>query len=514
MSTLARVVPHLAPETLHQLIRYRGLDACGELVTAATPAQLTSLLDLDLWPHAQPGRDECFDVDRFGEWVEVLVDEGESVAARTVAVLDQQLVILGMSRYLRVLDPGVFEPTESSDDEAIDRNAMMRSETREVGECELGGYLLRVRRFDAWDAIVSLLGTLEVEHADYFHAVMRGCRMLSNSTPEYGGLDDLLPAPEQHLHDVAIERERRRSQQGFATAADARAFLQMARQPRPARAAMNPIASAYFRAADEEKDPHPIGVPAGATPESVNVMIGLLAEAGMMPDRPRAMLDAGENDSCSTRLARLRRHLEYLRHHDANAYATRSRELAFLANVLLAGCSIQSRAFTPQEASDAAACVCNLALECWPIVPGPADRFLVDHDLIAVFEMGWSLLHRDVGMFVIDALASSLDELYLDDEEIRADIRALRRTLGKHRESATPWLARDAAGVLAALDATAWISVIGLLDECPILPETLMAVLEGRTTPVSPTAFTFISTAEQIGEIRVFMRALPGILRR
>ena len=77
----ARVVPHLAPETLHQLIQYRGLDACGELVTSATPAQLTSLLDLDLWRHAQPGRDEQFDVDRFGEWLEVLVDTGDSVAA-------------------------------------------------------------------------------------------------------------------------------------------------------------------------------------------------------------------------------------------------------------------------------------------------------------------------------------------------------------------------------------------------------------------------------------------------
>ena len=33
----ARVVPHLAPETLHQLIQYRGLEACGELVTSATP---------------------------------------------------------------------------------------------------------------------------------------------------------------------------------------------------------------------------------------------------------------------------------------------------------------------------------------------------------------------------------------------------------------------------------------------------------------------------------------------
>jgi len=51
---LARVVPHLAPETLHQLIQYRGLDACGELITSATPAQLTSLLDLDRTHRRRP----------------------------------------------------------------------------------------------------------------------------------------------------------------------------------------------------------------------------------------------------------------------------------------------------------------------------------------------------------------------------------------------------------------------------------------------------------------------------
>jgi hypothetical protein len=84
-------VPHLAPETLHQLIRYRGLDACGELVASATPEQLMSVFDLDLWPSTQPGRDERFDEDRFGEWLEVLVDTGDSAAARTVAAIDENL---------------------------------------------------------------------------------------------------------------------------------------------------------------------------------------------------------------------------------------------------------------------------------------------------------------------------------------------------------------------------------------------------------------------------------------
>src|SRR4029079_11626279 len=163
---LARLVPHLAPETLHQLIQYRGLDACGELVTSATPAQLTSLLDLDLWRHAQPDRDEHFDVGRFGEWLAVLVDVGDAAAARAVAALDKDLVIAGLSRYLRVFDSGTFEPTESSDDEPIDRHEKMNSETSSnVPECEVSGYLVRARRPDAWDAIIALLVALETEQS-------------------------------------------------------------------------------------------------------------------------------------------------------------------------------------------------------------------------------------------------------------------------------------------------------------------------------------------------------------
>jgi len=64
------------------------------------------------------------------------------------------------------------------------------------------------------------------------------------------------------------------------------------------------------------------------------------------------------------------------------------------------------------------------------------------------------------------------------------------------------------------LDMTAWIGVLGLLDECPVLPAALPAILEGRTTPVSQTAFEFISTTAQIGDIRLFVRMLPGVLTR
>jgi hypothetical protein len=111
-----------------------------------------------------------------------------------------------------------------------------------------------LQRTDAWDAIVAMLLALDADHRECFHAVMQGCRRLSNSTPESDGLDQLLLAPEQQLHEVAVEREGRRSQQGYSTPADARAFLKMARQPRLRRVEktrpINPIAAAYFRAAD------------------------------------------------------------------------------------------------------------------------------------------------------------------------------------------------------------------------------------------------------------------------
>jgi hypothetical protein len=598
----ARVVPHLPPETLHQLIRYRGLDACGELVTSATPAQLTSLLDLDLWRPARPGRDGQFDVDRFGEWLEMLVDTGPSVAARTVAALDTNVVVAGLSRYVRVFDLGIFEPTAQSDDEPMDRQEAMRegdvmdvdgamhAESMHSGdapthdssgdglECEVGGYIVRARRADAWDAIVTLLVALDAEHGNDFQAVMQGCRRLSNSIPEIDGLDDLLRAPEQHLHDVAGERERRQSQQGYATPADARAFLQMARQPTRTQSGASaaesmkahPIVAAYFRAAEEAPESSNESTrsserllessasrsPASRSPdgqvdapdvaESIAAVIGLLTEAGLMPERPRALLEAA--DPRADRLTRVRQLLACARDEDEAAYFTRSGELAFLGNALLAGCSVQSRPFTPPEASDAAASICNLGLEYWPERwPGvtlhdassprarsttnhlrrgsggqaatprdtfPPDSFLIDHDLVTAFTVGWSVLYQDVSVFVAHQLISMLDDLRCVDADIQRGFVTLRRQLARQRDAGTPWLARDAADVLAMLDMTAWISVRGLLDECPVVPAALTAILERRTTPVSQTAFDFISTAAQIGDIRTFMRKLPAILSR
>lgn len=533
-SHLVRVVPHLAPETLHQLIRHRGLDACAEIIASATPTQLASVFDLDLWRSAQPGHDERFDTERFGEWLELLVDAGGAVAARTVAAMDEHLVAAGLSRYVRVVDPAAIATSRDGEPPDIDV-------TSHGGpECEVGGYLVRGITPDAWDAIVALLLALDADHHDRFHVLMRECRRLSNSRPEVDGLDDLLMEPEQLLHDVARDREGRRSQQGYSTPADARAFLLMARRRRRlsnGEPSVNPLVAAYFRAATDtigsENDAVPnlprraLEPPAtlARVPEALDAIVEMLALAGLAAQRPRALLEG--THSQPLRFARIRTLMQFVRDSDDSMYVVRTRELAFLANTLVAGCSIQSRSFTPHEASDAAVGVCNLGLEHWPALWPDShatstgdldvalpDTFLMDHDLVSAFEVGWTVLHENVSMFVAEQLLFGLSDLRCSDADIQEGLDVLRIELTRQREAGTPWRARNALDVIAILDMPAWVSVLGLLDECPMMPVALTATLEGRTGAISATEFEFISTCSQLGRVREFMARFPDIVRR
>ena len=54
------------------------------------------------------------------------------------------------------------------------------------------------------------------------------------------------------------------------------------------------------------------------------------------------------------------------------------------------------------------------------------------------------------------------------------------------------------------LDMPVCVSLQALLDECPVLPDALTAILERRTGAISPTAFEFISTGRQIRQVREF----------
>ena len=175
--SLEHVVPRLRPDLLHRVIQTCGLEDCGEIVALATPEQLARIFDLDLWRAAQAGRDEQFDADRFGVWLEVLVESG-AAAAQKLAEMDVDLVIAGLAQHALVYDIGAITPFETTDGELVTFYADAISVFDDGLKFDVGGYLLLAKRADSWAAIIEVLTSLDACHPDYFHQVMQGCRAL------------------------------------------------------------------------------------------------------------------------------------------------------------------------------------------------------------------------------------------------------------------------------------------------------------------------------------------------
>ncbi|HEY7288658.1 MAG TPA: DUF6178 family protein [Vicinamibacterales bacterium] len=519
---VAHVVPRLPPEALHRVIQTSGLEDCTELVALATPAQIDRLFDLDLWRAATPGRDEQFDADRFGTWIEVLAESGASAAAAKLAQLDADVVVAGLAQHCRVLDRAAVAKYMTTDGEEI-------AGIRDVGDgmtCEIGGYLLVARRSESWDAIVDVIMALDAEHGVAFDRLMSGCREQSDSGRELDGLDNLLADADQAMFDVVVDREQRRDQQGFVSPPQARAFLEEARQCQRDRVFTrgHPLARAYFGAIDEavplDASTPPVHLltgssedPADEPPEVAAAVVEVLhaiQEAGVgHPQQPRALLE-GANEP-APRLGLFHRCLTVAFERSPDAAVKRNAELAFLANALLAGCSNQGRPFTPREASDAAAAVCNLGLENWSDAAVP-DGFLVDHDLLGAFHVGWTMLHEDVVMRAAARLIEVLANLQYGDGETQSAIDALRADLTKHWRAGAPWCVREDLDVIAILDLPSWYALLSLLAEFPVVHAAIAASSGSGPRSVDESAFELISENSQISRIHRFLRSLPDLL--
>ena len=508
-SQLARAVPLLPPEVLQLAITHFGLQDCGELLTLATPAQLTAVFDLDLWKASRPGADEQFDASRFCEWLEVLVDAGPGIAADRVSKMDAALVVAGLSPQVKVFDPGVFEPVS----EPNSADAVLNPGRERGVHAEIGGYVVVARRMDWWDTILAMLTALAEEHSAAFHRVMRGCRRLSNSGSEFDGLDELLSDAGQSRFDLSQSREERRERLGYLPPDRARAFLESARR-QSLDAPAPPDDDVTYGESDQAVDP------ARVDPAAADV-IEVLRDAGVLTDAPRALLAPGQEetpgrgDAESVAGLKPRRHnctlREYLENDAASdpaSWVARNQELAFLANTLVGGCSVQGRPFTPREASEAVAATCNLGLECWPRSwPQPSTMTLV-----TVFQVGWTVLHLDVSMFAAARVIEVLDGIQSSDQDLQFDLRVLRRELHKQRDGGTPWKARGRLEVLATLDLPAWAALMALFDECPVMLSNVRHADGAVSHTVNPAEFQFIADASDIAAIREFLASLPALL--
>ncbi len=501
-----RIIPHLQPTLLERVIQTCGLEDCVDLVACATPQQISRVLDGDVWRKPRPDADEELDADRFGVWFEVLSQCGHRGAVDKLLGLDEHLVAAALSEHVAVFDCAVVSPFLSLDGEQV---SAARTTSRQF-EYDLAGYRLEAKRSRSWDAIIDMLGALESDNPEHFHRLMARCRRLSNGAREQDASHALLDDTEQNAFDLATARESRRERDGYVASAQARAFLQSARE-RSLTAdrtySTDPLTRAYFAAltddgaglATEPDAVAPLKESIGASRSQADftdlgAVHAIFVEAGWTVSHRGALLPSRSGVD-SARLGLVHRFIEI--HGGAD-------RAAYLANTLLAGCSVQGRPFTSQEASDAVLATCNLGLENWP--PTWASQ-----NLVTAFEVGWRILHHDVCLCAAAALADALTNLRCRDRAIHMQLTQLRLELSKHARKGVPWHARASVDVLVMLDAPAWAALTGLIAECPILHAALGASRQ-HARVVSPTSFEFVSENRQIDVIREFLQALPDTL--
>ena len=543
---LPQVVRQLDPQILHQLVRVVGLEDCGEIVSLATPGQLTRVFDVDLWRSDRPGHTERFDADRFGVWLEVLVEAGVSNAALKVAGLDVDFVASAILEHVAVVDQAaetaaaVFRQivNDSHEEEVYERPSILERSRESGATCEIGGYAIVAKRSHSWDALVAVLGALHDEHQDFFQRLMNSCSSVSaREVEDESGSYQLLSEPEQLRFDVALDREQRRDGQGYVTAAQASAFLQSARRiglRADAAPARDDLTRAYFRELErqprwserESSAPTRDVESSGTSDSGMASFMEMLREAGVVAETPRALLVEG-NVAASERRSTLADYMQFVSEHDDDVFAKRNEELGYLANVLVSGCSFNSGQFTPADARDAVVATCTLGLENWPrqwLAVNTSDArqsaddnvqlsqdFLLRHDLVTAFRVGWTVLYEQVVVHVARRLMETLSELSSDDGDLHDDLREVCRRLHRSLAAGTPWQARDHLDVIAILDTPSWATLLRLLDEYPVFPRDLEPRGPGPLLRVS-TDFSFISENRQITAIRTFIEQLPDKL--
>jgi hypothetical protein len=178
----------------------------------------------------------------------------------------------------------------------------------------------------------------------------------------------------------------------------------------------------------------------------------------------RRFQDRGRDAEALARTSRLQFVAQHLAQHPDS-----EESLAFLANVLMAGCSIQGRPFTVQDARDAALATCNLGLQ---------DSAAAD--LKSAFRIGWRILYHDVCLVAARKLRLPGDK---------------------------PWTMRVVIDELLAFDMAAWAAFGGLVAEYPVMHAAIGGTLERRRS-ISATAFELISEASQVALVRRYLDAI------
>lgn len=515
---LPAVVQDLNAPVLAKLIRHIGLEDSAEIVSLATAKQLKAILDEDLWSSDAPGLDETFDAERFGLWLEIMMQNGAAFAARKISELDEDLLTLGLCRLVLAVDIDDYALLSESFDDTLLEKALESSLNQ-----EFGNYLVIAKSESCWDTVCALLAELGEQDYEMFTRLLeRCCRVTGEYMEDNGGLYHVLTAGEMLEEDVSSARKERREAKGFVTPASAAVFLSQVRSM-PLHeiieaATVDPITRAYFRAAEKER-----GYTAGThvndkkseqeNPASLDrkiiQFIQTLQNAEVL-SAPDQKLLTWEDTGSQNRSLPLTEAMRRINRTDPDLFSKRLMELSYLSNTLMSGCRFQGRPFKPEEAAEAALSVCNLGSEY--LLAGKAklnpeqkhdiwDILLKEVHLIKPFQTGWKILFDEVVFHTAKTLLKFMNRIRderadsLQARELRkmADILRSRMTAGR------PWTFVDEIYYLQIfLDGNTVTVLTGLLQEYPVVLQALTEKGKNRPLP-------FIGSHEDIATIRQFL---------
>lgn len=451
---LAERVQELPPRALGRIVDRVGLEDASELVALATPAQLVTVLDDDVWRSCAPGEDETFDAARFLTWLEVLLEAGERVAAEKLAGLPEDFLTLAFHKHLLVieLDRLAAEVRDEEEGEQVDK--ALSNHLHE----ELDEMVIVARGSEGWDAVLGAILALDREHHDLVVRVLGRCAGLTEGEiDDAGGLYDVLSNEDALEDDVAGEREDRRAAEGFVAPSSAKSFLTLARRP-PADGPF--VRDAITRAWQREAARAPVRVATAApTPSRASALLAALGREEDVVVEPRVAgalpggaSTATHEPSADTLLGTAMRTLAA----DAPAaFAERSEELSYLANVLAAGAATDKRRMRPVEAVQAAIATVSLGLDL-ALGRAPASHAaetLASRPADELFRLAFHALHERV----VGRAKSRIEELGdALEPDVRAELEALaddvprrggRRIASRAELVATEaWLASLAVG--------------------------------------------------------------------
>lgn len=339
-------------------------------------------------------------------WLEVLLEAGDAFVAGRLSELPEDMLTLALHEQMLVLEVDALGERMLRDDDPDEVALLDKALTNCLYE-ELDEYQLIARHPDGWDAVLTAVLALDRDHGALLRRVLDRCvAMSAEYIDDNGGLYEVLTSEEMLGEDVAADRESRRAEAGYVAPSDATSFLKLAAAGSEGESnGRDPVTRAWFREL-ARKPGKPVA------PSRASGGLRRILEAAGMAGQAMPRLTAGDDNRSSAGRVRGRtgarlpedvvvQAMRLLAGQSPAAFDKRQEELAYLANVLVAGATIDGRRVRPVEAIRAAMSVIAAGLESESaqqskgLSPADAAAVLMTDRLDGLFRVGWARLHSE-----------------------------------------------------------------------------------------------------------------------